>query len=61
MGCCTNPQKDEKTEFALDFEVLSKDEPKLDLSENNGNLLDDNANIKSSQITDIERKGKSKK
>lgn len=56
MGCCNNPKNDEKNEFAFDFDDNSKQEPKLNLSENNNNLLDELYMVKGSQSTDIENK-----
>jgi hypothetical protein len=58
MGCCNNPQKDEKDELAIDFDVVDKNEPKLDLSDNNNNLLDDGVQLKTSQVTTVDRKKK---
>ena len=55
MGCCNNPKKLETDEIDFDLEEIIKNEPKLDLSENIYDLLEDNFQAKSSQITDVER------
>ena len=55
MGCCNNHKKEETDEIDFDLDEIGKNQPKLDLSENNNNLLEDNIKNKSSQITDIER------